>query len=51
MTTAVKNKLTEAESARLAELEPIIALGMANFVVVGKALLEISDSRLYRETH
>jgi hypothetical protein len=46
-----KRLLTSAESARLAELEPIIERGMASFVEVGNALLEISDRRLYRETH
>lgn len=46
-----ENELTEIERARLAELEPVVKMGMANFVVVGKALLEISDSRLYRERY
>ncbi len=36
---------------RLTELEKIIEHGLAKFVEVGKALLEIRDSRLYRETH
>ena len=45
-----KGPLTPIESARLAELEPIIERGMASFVEVGNALLEISGRRLYRET-
>ena len=47
----VKNQLSSAESARLAELEPVIERGLNNFVEVGNALIEISDQRLYRETH
>jgi hypothetical protein len=40
--------LTEAEAARLAELEGIIE---RSFVEIGLALKEIRDSRLYRATH
>lgn len=46
-----KNALSQVETARLAELEPIIERGLASFVEVGNALIEISDSRLYRATH
>ncbi len=46
-----RNQLTPEESARLEVLEPIIREGMASFVEVGQALLEISDKRLYRATH
>jgi hypothetical protein len=49
--SALTKTLSPAESARLAELEPIIERGMAGFVEVGNALLEISDRRLYRGTH
>ncbi len=37
-------------SGRLAALEAIIERGMKTFVEVGNALLEIRDSRLYRES-
>lgn len=37
------------ETARLAELERVIARGMSEFVAVGNALLTIRDERLYRE--
>lgn len=36
---------------RLAECEGIIERGLSTFVEVGNALLEIRDSRLYRESH
>lgn len=45
------NRLSADESARLAECEGAIQSGMATFVQVGTALIEISDKRLYRETH
>jgi hypothetical protein len=41
----------DSEPARLAELEAIVERGLATFVEVGSALLEIRDSRLYRQTH
>ena len=47
----VARALDATERERLAQLEPIIERGMASFVEVGTALLEISDHRLYRETH
>ena len=36
---------------KLEELEAIIGRGLQSFVEVGNALLEIRDSRLYRDTH
>ena len=36
---------------RLSECEGIIERGLSTFVEVGNALLEIRDSRLYRESH
>jgi hypothetical protein len=47
----LSSALSPEESARLAELEPIIQRGLTNFVEVGNALSEISDKRLYRSTH
>ena len=44
-------QLDATERDRLNELEPLIERGMTSFVEVGTALLEISDRRLYRETH
>lgn len=43
--------LTKSEAGRLQELETTIERGQQTFVEVGQALLEIRDSRLYRETH
>ncbi len=43
--------LHPAERERLAELEQTIARGLAQFLEVGVALLEIRDARLYREHH
>lgn len=43
--------LAVSGSDRLAELESRIERGLSTFVEVGQALLEIRDSRLYRETH
>lgn len=42
---------TELAVRSLAECEEVIERGLATFVEVGEALLEIRDSRLYRETH
>jgi ParB family chromosome partitioning protein len=39
------------EQARLTELEAVIERGVATFVDVGLALLEIRDTRLYRTSH
>jgi hypothetical protein len=53
VTTSVNTRgpLTLEQHARLAELEPIIEAGLTNFLKLGSALLEISDERLYRNTH
>jgi len=40
-----------AITPRLDALEAVIERGLGAFVEVGRALLEIRDSRLYRETH
>lgn len=37
--------------SRLSELEAVVERGLATFVEVGRALMEIRDSRLYRDTH
>lgn len=42
---------TPAETARLCELERVIERGLNTFVEVGNALMEIRESRLYRQTH
>lgn len=49
--TAVQYQEVTDQTARLAELEAVIAGGLQTFVDVGLALLEIRDSRLYRESH
>lgn len=41
----------EIQPRPLAELEAIIERGLSTFVEVGQALLEIRDSRIYRESH
>jgi hypothetical protein len=46
-----EGQLSPAETARLAELEPIIQRGQKTFVEVGTALIEIRERRLYREKH
>lgn len=43
--------LNEAEKVRLQELEAIVNRGLQTFYEVGKALEEIRDSKLYRETN
>lgn len=43
--------LSADEEAKLVRLEETISQGMLCFVEVGKALLEIRDERLYRQTH
>jgi hypothetical protein len=45
------NELAPTDTARLAELEQVVAAGLETFVDVGLALLEIRDGRLYRTTH
>ncbi|HEY9852349.1 MAG TPA: hypothetical protein V6D28_22950 [Leptolyngbyaceae cyanobacterium] len=44
-------QLDAAEQARLTELETVIEQGLQTFYEVGKALDEIREKRLYRETH
>ena len=44
-------QLDAAEEARLKELETVIEQGLQTFYEVGKALDEIREKRLYRETH
>lgn len=41
--------LAVSEKKRLAELEAVVERGLQTFVEVGAALMEIRDSRLYRE--
>jgi len=48
---ALKTPLTPEEKKRLAELEAIIIPGIVDCLKIGNALREISDSRLYRESH
>jgi hypothetical protein len=50
-TATINSPLSSNESARLAELEPIIQRGLKHFTEVGAALQEIRENRLYRQTH
>ncbi|MDH5524480.1 MAG: hypothetical protein OEY01_10885 [Desulfobulbaceae bacterium] len=43
--------LSKTESSRLAKLEKVVEENFAAFVVVGLALREINDGRLYRASH
>lgn len=43
--------LTQADTARLKELESVIERGRKTFIEVGYVLAEIRDLRLYRQTH
>lgn len=43
--------LAASEQARLVDLEATVERGLATFVEVGNALMEIRDGRLYRTTH
>lgn len=43
--------LADAEKTRLSELEVVVERGLAKFVEVGAALIEIRDSKLYRAEH
>jgi hypothetical protein len=45
------DQLDVAERARLQELESIVENGLQTFYEVGKALDEIREQKLYRETH
>lgn len=44
-------ELSDAEAGRLAELEAVVDRGLQTFVEVGRALGEIRDRKLYRQTH
>jgi hypothetical protein len=44
-------QLDASEKARLGELETVIERGLQTFYEVGKALEEIQEHKLYRETH
>lgn len=43
--------LSISEAGRLAELETVIERGLQTFIEVGSALMEIRNSRLYRQTY
>jgi hypothetical protein len=43
--------LEDSERIRLIECENIIRTGLGSFLEVGRALAEIHDNRLYKETH
>ena len=45
------DQLDVAERVRLQELESIVEHGLQTFYEVGKALDEIREQKLYRETH
>jgi VRR-NUC domain len=45
------SELALRERERLGELEAVIERGVQTFVEVGEALMEIRDSRLYKQTH
>lgn len=47
----VETPLSDLERQRLGELELEVERGTKAFLAVGRALREICDSRLYRETH
>ncbi|MCG8635421.1 MAG: hypothetical protein MI863_16430 [Desulfobacterales bacterium] len=47
----VTKTLTDPERIRLEECECIIRRGLCTFLEVGRALAEIHDNRLYKETH
>jgi hypothetical protein len=48
---ALKEKLDVSERGKFRKLELTIANGISSFVVVGNALKEIRDSKLYREEY
>ena len=45
------SELTVVERAKLENLEEVIQVGLRSFVDVGRALTEIRDGRLYRNSH
>lgn len=51
MSKALKERLDTVERTKLRKLEATVAEGIASFVVVGEALKEIRDAKLYRESH
>ncbi len=46
-----ESPLDDGERARLEQLEAIVEQGLQTFYEVGKALIEIQEKKLYRETH
>jgi hypothetical protein len=48
---AIKEKLDVTERGKFRRLEAIVAEGISSFVVVGEALKEIRDGKLYREAY
>lgn len=48
---ATVGQLSKRERARLAELETVVKRGFDVFIEVGLALMEIKNSRLYRDMH
>ena len=44
-------RLTDLERARFVELEKTVHMAIRSFLILGDALREIRDSRLYREKH
>ncbi len=49
--SGLKEKLDTIERNKLRKLESTIADGIASFIVVGEALKEIRDAKLYRESY
>lgn len=49
--SAIIEHLDKAELTKLRKLESVVAEGISNFVLVGEALKEIRDEKLYRESH
>jgi hypothetical protein len=47
----LKERLDTTERGRFRRLEATVAEGISSFVVVGEALKEIRDSKLYRESY
>jgi len=51
MTSTTTKSLSIIEERLLEDLEAIVTDGLATFIAVGTALMEIRDQRLYRQTH
>jgi hypothetical protein len=49
--SALKEKLDVTERGKLRKLEAIVAEGISSFIVVGEALKEIREGKLYRESY